>query len=57
MTQIAHTLIRWIERVITPNYQHELEQYLAQSQDIFDLEARMRRWERQQARSGTFYIS
>lgn len=35
------SFMRWLKRTFTPAYQAEVEQYLAQSVDLYDLEQRM----------------
>ena len=37
-----HDLLDWIKDTFTPSYQKEVEAYLADSADAFDLERRIR---------------
>ena len=32
----------WVKETFTPSYQNEVQQYLSQSVDLFDLEQRMK---------------
>ena len=38
----VHDLIEWLRDTFTPSYQKEVEAYLSESTDMFDLERRIR---------------
>lgn len=38
----VHDLFVWIKDTFTPSYRKEVEAYLAESADVFDLERRIR---------------
>ena len=37
-----HDLVEWLQDTFTPSYRKEVEAYLAESTDMFDLERRIR---------------
>jgi hypothetical protein len=38
----VHDVLEWIKDTFTPSYRKEVEAYLAESQDVFELERRIR---------------
>ena len=54
---VLKKIFDWLDRSAIQMRYKDMESYLDKSQNIADLEDRMRRWESNQSRNGTFYLS
>lgn len=50
-------VVGWFESLASRMTYRDMESYLSQSQNISDLEARMKKWEIAQSRQGNFHWS
>jgi hypothetical protein len=54
---ILKKILNWLEQSAIRSRYHDMERYLGQSQNVADLESRIRKWEQSQTRASTFFLS
>jgi hypothetical protein len=57
MNSLLDRIAGWLDRFYSRHQYRDLEEYLSHSQNLSDLESRIRRWDQIQTRNSNFHFS